>query len=196
MARRLRVLHENEVLKAWLAAAVSVMAFVPPPALADGPSPPAPVQVVGDNQTGDVTTVVQAPGNDARKRASSNSATTKSSSAVTCRWIENSAHLEGEYLHFLGWGKPGGHWYDVKCSDGSVFLSMYVPPAPNNVPPDVVLAGALAARAVNRLPLPEPVVRVNPRSQALVICRSGSGFRVRLGRRCRSGRRRVRCGRG
>jgi len=88
--------------------------------------------------------------------------------AVTCRWIENSAHLEDEYLHWLGWGKPGGHWYDVKCSDGSLFLSMYVPPAPNNVPPAVVLAGALAERSVNRLPLPTPDVQLNPRGQALV----------------------------
>jgi hypothetical protein len=133
-----------------------------------GGGPGGTVTVGGDNRGGFVSTTVTAPGQRSNRATETAARTSSSGNQVTCKWIENSTHLENEYLHWLGWGKPGGHWYDVKCSDGSVFLSMYVPPAPNNVPPDVVLAGALAQRAVNRLPLPVPEVQLNPRGQALV----------------------------
>lgn len=139
-------------------------------ALADtSPSPaPGPVQVEGDNQGGYVTTTVTAPGQQSGHPDGPGSVETSDESSVSCTWTENSGHLEDEYTEWLGWGEPGGHWYDVKCSDGSLYLSVYVPPAANNVPPPVVLAGSLARRAVNELHLPLPDVHVNPLGEALV----------------------------
>lgn len=136
------------------------------PAFADqGDSDP--VTVGGDYHNGTVTTVVQAPAaQDARD--SKTVSVSSDSSGITCRWSENSEHLEDEYTDWLGWGEPGGHWYDVRCSDGSLYLSIYVPPAANNVPPPVVLAGSLARKAVNQMQLPLPDVHVNPLGEALV----------------------------
>jgi hypothetical protein len=153
-----------------LVAAVAVCAWLTSialPALADGHGHP-PVTVGGDYHSGTVTTVVVAPGNDRRPRNDGSRSITSSSSVVTCRWIENSAYVEDTYLNLLDWGKPGGHWYDIKCSDDAVYRSIYVPPAANNVPPAVVVAGTLAQQAVNRLQLPIPALHVNPSGQALV----------------------------
>jgi hypothetical protein len=63
---------------------------------------------------------------------------------------------------------PNGTWYDVRCSDGTVYLGLYVPPAASNLPPAVALAGSLAQSAANRLVLPAPLVRHNPGGRALV----------------------------
>ena len=141
-----------------------------PPARADGNGQGnnGPVTVGGDYHSGTVTTVVTAPGSSPTSEPSNVGPSQASTDGVTCTWTENSAHLEEIYVNWLGWGDTGGHWYDVKCSDGNVYLSLYVPPAANNVPPPVVLAGSLARRAVNELQLPLPDVHVNPVGEALV----------------------------
>jgi hypothetical protein len=74
---------------------------------------------------------------------------------------------EGLFLA-VGSSAAGGHYYDVRCSDGSLSLAVYVPPSAPNVPPEVVVAGSLAEEASNRLPLPSPGARHNPSSDALV----------------------------
>ena len=137
------------------------------PAFANGPPTPPPIQVSGDNQGGYVSTVVQVPGKGPVS-ASDASNLTSSDDGVHCTWKENSTHLEDLYMHWVGWGEPGGHWYDIRCSDGTMYFSIYVPPAPNNVPAPLILANAIAQRAANRLPLPSPGVRHNPRGDALV----------------------------
>jgi hypothetical protein len=152
-----------------VATAGTVMALlVPGAALADASPPPGPIQVTGDNQSGYVGTTIDVPGSSTKRRHIEAVSSSSSGDGPRCRWIENSAYLENEYLNFLGWGEPGGHWYDVKCSDGSVYQSLYVPPAPTNVAPQVVLAATLAQEAVNRLALPASGAGVNPTPRALV----------------------------
>lgn len=131
----------------------------PGPASADaGPTP-----VAGDNQTGLVTTTIQtsgaAPGGGGPGAA-------PAGSGPTCTWTQESAASEQLLQGLPGWGHPGGHWYDVRCSDGSVFVAVYVPPAVGNAP--AVAAADLARRVVNQLPLPLPTVARNPIGQALV----------------------------
>lgn len=64
--------------------------------------------------------------------------------------------------------QSGGAWYDVRCSDGGVYLAVYVPPASDNVPPAVRLAGTLARTVANRLQLPAPQVGQSPAGRTLV----------------------------
>jgi hypothetical protein len=160
------------VLTRGVATILFVGALVAPtsPAWAGTSPPPGPppVQVTGDNKGGYVSTVVQAPGAPTDDPAPSTSSTSADDTAVRCTWTENSKHLEDEYLHWIGWGEPGGRWYDIRCTDGSMYFSIYVPPAANNVAPGLVLANALAQRAANRLPLPAPTIRYNPSGAALV----------------------------
>jgi hypothetical protein len=129
---------------------------------------PGPVQVGGDYHSGVVTTHVDVPGDTPASTRNRSDHSATGSTGVTCKWIENSRRLEATYRNWLGWGKNAGRWYDVRCSDGSVYLSLFVPPAANNVPAPVVLAGSLAEKAVNQLRLPVPEVHTNPQGQALV----------------------------
>jgi hypothetical protein len=128
--------------------------------------PPGPIEVKGDYHSGVVTTRVETPGRN--QSAVKPVRYSSSASGVTCRWIENSPFVEKTYRQLLGWGSKGGHWYDILCSDGTEYRSIYVPPAANNLPPVVALAGALARRATNQLPLPRPDVALNPSPRALV----------------------------
>jgi hypothetical protein len=72
-----------------------------------------------------------------------------------------------QLFQWLG-SDPKGTWYDVRCSDGSLFIGVYVAPAATNVPRAVVLAGRLAQQAANRLVLPTPRAQHNPSGTALV----------------------------
>ena len=150
-------------------AVAAVTLLVPGSAAAGAPSPkPKPVQVTGDNKGGYVTTVVQAPSTNVGAPSQQHNETVSTNDDVQCTWTENPKHLEDEYRDLLGWGEPGGHWYDIRCTDGSVYLSVYVPPAANNAPPPQALAASLAQREANRLPLPDPAIRHNPSGDALV----------------------------
>jgi len=158
---RLRFVPEA-LLLARVCCLISFLLFVPTPAFADH----GPVTVDGDYHNGTVTTVIEASGsNDAASGPTVD--VSSPSGGVHCEWVENSTQLEDGYLD-LGWGVSGGHWYDVKCSDGNVYLSIFVPPAANNIPPQVALTTSLAQRAVNQLQLPVPDVHVNPSGDALV----------------------------
>ena len=125
------------------------------------------VTVAGDNRGGYVSTSVTAPATDG-SHVQTASTSSGGGSGVTCTWTENPAFAEDLFLNWVGWGEKGGHWYDVRCSDGSYFQSIYVPPAANNVSPAIALAGSLARQALNRLALPVPSVGLNPRGRALV----------------------------
>lgn len=163
MASRLRDLSEDAVLRRWLAATVAAaVVFGTGVAKAD---PPAPVVVTGDNQGGSVTTDVRAPdtGGDL---TSSSSHPTRHSPSITCTWSQLSDFAETVFFEVTG--RSGGHFYDVRCSDGSLSLAVYVPPTAPNVPPEVAVAGTLAQEASNRLPLPAPGAQHNPSSDALV----------------------------
>ena len=135
---------------------------------AAAPSPAPPVVVTGDNRDGQVNTVVTVSGTaGGSSGAGAQPVSGGSASTVTCTWTESDPYTTA-YLNWLGYGDPGGRMYDVRCSDGSVTLSVYVPPAAPNVPPAVVLAGQLARQAVNQLPLPLPAVSHNPTGDAIV----------------------------
>lgn len=138
------------------------------PGVARAEPKPAPVVVSGDNNGGWVDTAVTSPasGGDTAQSVGS----TRSNAAddgITCAWTEEPAFAQTVWAT-LGVGEAGGRWYDVRCSDGGVYLGLYVPPASGNVPPAVVLAGSLARTAVNRLQLPSPQVGHSPAGQALV----------------------------
>jgi hypothetical protein len=85
---------------------------------------------------------------------------------VTCTWKAESDYSQ-QVFQWIG-ADPNGTWYDVTCSDGTSYIGVYVPPAAGNIPPAVVLAGALAKTAANTLVLPKPQVRRNPAGAALV----------------------------
>jgi hypothetical protein len=150
----------------WMAPAVATTVILGAgAALAD---PPAPVIVTGDNQGGSVTTDVTAPGASGTAGAPvGDTSPANARSAITCTWTQLSDFAEGLFFA-LGSGAAGGHYYDVRCSDGSLSLAVYVPPSAPNVPPEVVVAGTLAQQATNRLPLPAPGAQHNPSSDALV----------------------------
>lgn len=129
---------------------------------------PGPVVVAGDNNGGWVDTTVNVPSTPGTSQPSGSAGSSSSSDdGVTCTWTEESAYAQSLW-DWLGAGEPGGHWYDVSCSDGSIYVGLYVPPAAGNVPPAVLLAGSLARTAANRLQLPRPQVRHSPAGQALV----------------------------
>jgi hypothetical protein len=125
-----------------------------------------PVVVVGDNNSGVVSTTVTAPGTAAGSGDEHGAESSSSDGGVTCTWTAESEHSQ-EVWQWLG-SDPDGTWYDVRCSDGSVYLGLYVPPSASNLPPAVALAGSLAKSAANRLVLPAPLVRHNPTGRALV----------------------------
>jgi hypothetical protein len=127
-----------------------------------------PVVVTGDKFGGYVDTTVTAPG--APAAAPSAETASRSGAAgdgVTCAWTEEPPFAQSVWDQF-GVGAPGGRWYDIRCSDGALYLGIYVPPASSNVPPAVVLAGSLARSVSSRLQLPEPTVGRSPIGQALV----------------------------
>jgi hypothetical protein len=126
----------------------------------------SPVVVVGDNNSGVVSTTVTAPGTAVGEGSQHTSESSSSDNGVTCSWTAESERSQ-EVWQWLG-SDPNGTWYDVRCSDGSVYLGLYVPPAASNLPPAVALAGSLAKSAANRLVLPAPLVRHNPAGRALV----------------------------
>jgi hypothetical protein len=121
--------------------------------------------VTGDAVGGAINTTVTAPGTQGQT-ATHAAGANSSDSGVTCAWTAESERSQ-ELWVWLG-SDPDGTWYDVRCSDGSVYLAVYVPPAASNLPPAVALAGSLAQSAANRLVLPAPRVRHNPAGPALV----------------------------
>jgi hypothetical protein len=127
-----------------------------------------PVLVEGDNNGGYVDTTVTAPSTE-QPAAGGGGATAaaQSDDGVSCTWTEWSDYTQSLW-DWVGAGDPEGRWYDVRCSDGAVYLGVYVPPASDSVPPEVQMAGALARTVLNRLQLPEPAVGQSPADQALV----------------------------
>lgn len=138
--------------------------FAPAAAWADGGGDP-PVYVSGDPRTGVVGTTVTAPGTPATGVTPVAGGSSSSGSGVTCTWTAESDYSQ-QLFQWLG-SDPDGTWYDVTCSDGTSYAGVYVPPSAGNVPPAVVLAGALAKTAANTLVLPKPQVRRNPAGPAL-----------------------------
>ncbi|MCW2599476.1 MAG: hypothetical protein JWM02_1305 [Frankiales bacterium] len=130
------------------------------------PTPPPPVVVSGDNNSGTVDTTVTAPGLPSAPNHPTGSSSSDAGNGITCVWTAESAYSQQLFVE-LG-SDPNGTWYDVSCSDGSVTLGVYVPPASGNVPPAVVLAGTLAQTAANSLQLPAPRAARSPAGQALV----------------------------
>ena len=149
-------------LAAGTAAAVALLGLPTAAVAEDGP-----VVVVGDNRDGAVATTVTAGGTPGGNVAAHTSSDSGGTSSVTCSWTELSA-LASDLFVAVGAGDATGHFYDVKCSDGSIYVAVYVPPTAPNLPPDVALAGTLARRATNTLQLPLPRVRRNPTGDALV----------------------------
>ena len=132
-----------------------------PTSWADGKPP---VVVVGDTRGGTVNTTVSAPGAPARVHRPTAKSTARAE--ITCSWTEESSYSQ-QVFRWLG-SDPKGTWYDVRCSDGSSYIGVYVPPRAANIPPAVVLAGRLAQSAANRLVLPSPQARHSPSGTALV----------------------------
>lgn len=128
-----------------------------------------PVRVEGDNNGGYVDTTVTAPSNEqpAAEGGGSKAAAQSDDDGVSCAWTEWSDYTQSLW-DWVGAGDPEGRWYDVRCSDGGVYLGVYVPPASGSVPPEVQMAGTLARTVLNRLQLPEPDVGQSPADQALV----------------------------
>lgn len=129
-------------------------------------TPKPPIIVLGDTKNGVVSTTVSEPGGPAESTASRESDSSSSDGGPSCTWTEEPPNAQAIWVS-LG-ADEAGRWYDVRCSDGGVYLAIYVPPAGTNVPPAVVLAGSLARTAVNRLQLPSPQVGHSPAGQALV----------------------------
>lgn len=148
------------------AGAFLVASLGSPTAASAGDKPPI-VVVDGDPRTGVVGTTVSAPGSPATgSGAPSPGGNSSNQSGVTCAWTVEPDYSQ-RLFQWLG-SDPNGTWYDVSCSDGSSYAGVYVPPAAGNIPPAVVLAGALAKRAANTLVLPKPRVSRNPAGPALV----------------------------
>lgn len=149
-----------------LTCAAAIM--LPAPAFADGGDPKPPVVVVtGDTFGGRVGTTVTAPGTPGTQSdGDPTGGSSSSSSGVSCTWKAESDFSQ-QVFQWIGTDSKGT-WYDVTCSDGSYYPGVYVPPATGNIPPAVVLAGALAKTAANTLVLPKPQVRRNPAGPALV----------------------------
>jgi hypothetical protein len=126
-----------------------------------------PVKVEGDKFGGYIDTSVTAPGTAGGQPSPVAAGTAADKDGPRCTWTEESPYAQSLW-EWLGAGEPGGTWYDVRCSDGSTFIGVYVPPASGSVPPDVRLAGSLARTVSNRLQLPAPAVGQSPAGQALV----------------------------
>ena len=125
--------------------------------------------VQGDKFGGYVDTTVTAPSTEQPAAGSGGSiaASQNDDDGVSCTWTEWSDYTQSLW-DWVGAGDPEGRWYDVRCSDGAVYMGVYVPPASDSVPPEVQMAGTLARSVVNRLQLPEPTVGQSPADQALV----------------------------
>jgi hypothetical protein len=140
-----------------------------------------PVVVTGDSHNGVVDTTVTAAGSPAQEDGGHKTRRrSRSTPAVTCRWIQESSYSQ-QVFQWLG-SDPKGTWYDVRCSDGSFYPGVYVPPRAANIPPEVALAGRLAQSAANRLVLPTPQARHSPSGTGLVGLATwwwvdGSGWR-------------------
>jgi hypothetical protein len=169
VAGDVRQLPEASVLR--LLAAVSVATFLtmvaPGAALADG-NGGGPVQVGGDYHSGVVTTTVTAT-----EAPSSSGVHQVADTSPVCQWqpdqTDDAMLQSGETgSGAASQAAQGGSFYNVLCSDGTVYPGIYVPPAASNVPPAVALAQTLALRAVNQLQLPAPSVAMNPANHALV----------------------------
>ena len=121
----------------------------------------------GDYHSGTVTTTVNSPG-------SSGSVETVSSSSgsVTCQWkidsTDNTVLLDGAEpgSDAATWAQQGGLFYNVVCSNGTMYLGVFVPGANYAAGPPT--PGSLAQQAVNEMQLPAPDVRRNPSGDALV----------------------------
>src|SRR4051812_14657462 len=97
------------------------------PALA-GQGNGRPVEVRGDYHSGTVSTRVTSPG-----RSGSGGAST-AASGVPCRWqpdtADDTAVLGGQAgSSAADAGKQGGRFYKVSCSNGRVYLGVFVPGA-------------------------------------------------------------------
>ena len=135
------------------------------PALA-GEGNGRPVEVRGDYHSGTVTTRVESPG-----RSGSGSGASTAASGVTCRWrpdtADDAAVLGGQAgSSAANAAEQGGRFYKVSCSDGRIYLGVFVPGATAAV--DAPTPASLAQEAVNRMQLPAPGVRHNPPGDALV----------------------------
>ncbi len=64
--------------------------------------------------------------------------------------------------------QSGGMFYDVRCSDGTYFPGIYIPPSRALPSTSAVTPELLARQARSRLPLPAPTARRSPVGDALV----------------------------
>jgi hypothetical protein len=125
------------------------------------------VTVRGDAAGGRISTTITVSGTPATGTGVRANVASSADAGVTCSWTEEPAFAQSLW-NWLGSGEPGGRWYDIRCSDGAVYLRVYVPPASDSVPPAVALAGSLARSITNRLQLPEPTVGRSPVGRGLV----------------------------
>ncbi len=125
--------------------------------------------VAGDNLGGYIDTTIAVAGAPSGVTPVSGNGGSAPGGATTCVWVAITRDSESTSVTSPGWGNPGSHWYDVTCSDGSQYLSLYVPPRAPNGPPVVVLVSpyTLALSAANRLQLPAPRSAHNPTGQTL-----------------------------
>lgn len=126
-----------------------------------------PIVVGGDKFGGYVDTTITVPAEPASPTKTDGSKSGSGNDGITCSWTEESEYSQSLW-DWLGAGEPGGRWYDVRCSDGSTYIGVYVPPSSGSVPPAVVLAGSLARSVSSRLQLPTPTVGRSPAGWALV----------------------------
>jgi hypothetical protein len=133
------------------------------PAVADGAGP-GPVTVTGDEKGGSVTTTVTDTGPTGSQFTSAGA-----SSGVTCDWtpddtddsiLESADPSSAAAQQY----RAGGRYYNVICSDGSVYPGLFVPG--DTGAPQAVTPGALAESLTKRLPLPLPVAQRNPSGDA------------------------------
>jgi hypothetical protein len=126
-----------------------------------------PITVNGDNNGGWIGTTIAVPATAATGPSGGRASSATEDDGPACVWTEQSPYAQSLW-DWLGAGEPDGRWYDVTCSDGSSYRSVYVPPASGSLPPDVALAGSLARTASSRLQLPTPTVGHSPDGTTLV----------------------------
>jgi hypothetical protein len=168
------------MLSRRLAAATTSLCVFATPVGAFADSKPPVVIVTGDTVAGAINTSVTSPSSPSTSSHQHEAARATVTNVVTCTWTQESSYSQ-QVFQWLG-SDPKGTWYDVRCSDGSFYPGVYVPPRAANIPPAVVLAGRLAQSAVNRLVLPSPQARHSPSGTGLVGLATwwwvdGSGWR-------------------
>jgi len=140
----LRLLLPDAMLSHRLVAATASLWLIASPVGALADSKPPVVTVTGDAVAGAINTSVtspSSPGSSSHKTQAHRTST----SSVRCTWAEESSYSQ-QVFQWLG-ADPKGTWYDVRCSDGSSYVGIYVPPRAANIPTAVVVAGGRAPSA-------------------------------------------------